>query len=676
MKAMLSAYHHAVTATYKTRTEVPTHENILPLIETQWDQDAPYSNMCPNKYPTGCVATVMAQIMYYHKYPNTFDWDAMKTSYKSTDTGDAADAVAKLMADIGEKVFMKYSANESSASLNDISEALRYDYGYSETTEYVRRDCYTAQSWDELLYNELAASRPVIFGAQSMTPTGQGGHAFVIDGYEAKDGVGYFHVNWGWGGRSDDYFLISVLNPDYQYTGGNAGSSGFSINQIAIIGIQPAETPLEKTTRFATQYCYIKDDESVYTRSSTSDDFSPIKVYYNVWNIVKPEESRQFDIGIALYKDRELKKILDWGHLKDIYPGGKPLGYQKIFEAESDPVSIGKDLPNGKYQIRVISRLTDTDDWTWAIMSACRYVELTIEDNTMTTATYGNSEEYESENDFTIHTVEVTGSEKVGEPLTIKINLTNNHMPDNSPIFLWGNASLEQGTDSYQCLGGGGSNLSPGETGDLVLEYTPQRAGDFKFILTGSSANCKTSLYTFDVSVTGMYLVMELAVEKSTPQPDKTNKVDGTTLEGTVTLSNYGSEAYDDKVYVRLWGFDDNDHDKNVGYSTQIALGEKADVKFSFTDLTPDNRYLLLVTAMDGEKQIPLNYIKNEDNTITYYYKYVYRMTESSGLQSIKLDQADAEVYDIRGVRQGKASDIKSLPKGVYIINKKKVINN
>jgi hypothetical protein len=169
---------------------------------------------------------------------------------------------------------------------------------------------------------------------------------------------------------------------------------------------------------------------------------------------------------------------------------------------------------------------------------------------------------------------------------------------------------------------------------------------------------------------------MQLAVEKSTPQPNETNKVDGTTLEGTVTLLNYGSENYDDKVYVRLWGFDDNDHDKNVGYSTQIALGEKADVKFSFTDLTPDNRYLLLVTAMDGEKQIPLNYIKNEDNTITYYLKYVYQMTESSGLQSIKLDQADAEVYDIRGVRQGKASDIKSLPKGVYIINKKKVINN
>ena len=675
MKAMLSAYHHAVASACVTRADVPTHEKISPLIKTQWDQLTPYNNMCPNKYPTGCLATAVAQVMYYHKYPANYDWDVMKTSYVSTDTGDAVDAVAKLMADVGDKLYMHYEEDGSSSYLVDGSEALRYEFGYSESTEYVERDSYTAKSWDELLYNELASSRPVIFAAQSMTPTGLSGHGFIIDGYEVKDGVGYFHVNWGWSGRSDDYFLISVLNPKYQYTGGGAGSSGYSFEQQAVIGIQPAETPMEKTTRFATQYCYIKDDESVYTRSSTSDDFSPIKVYYNVWNIVKPEESRQFDAGIALYKDRELIAILDSVHLKDIIHGGSPMGYSDVVNVKSQPVSIGKDLPNGKYQIRVISRLTDTADWTWAMMAACRYVELTIEDNTMTTATYGNSDGYTSENDFTINNVVVSGSKKVGEPLTITINLTNNSMSNNSPIYLWGNASLEQGTDSYQCLGGGGSNLSPGETGEMVLEYTPQRAGDFKFILSGSSANCKTPLYTFDVSVSGMYLVMQLAVEKSTPQPNETNKVDGTTLEGTVTLLNYGSENYDDKVYVRLMGLGDNEYDENVEYSTQITIKETADIKFSFADLTPDNSYLLLVTAMDGDNQMPLNY-KKEGKKITYYKKYVYQMTESSGLQSIKLDQADAEVYDIRGVRQGKASDIKSLPKGIYIINKKKVINN
>ena len=52
-----------------------------------------------------------------------------------------------------------------------------------------------------------------------MTPTGEGGHAFIIDGYEVKGSTGYFHVNWGWNGQSDDYYLISVLKPIFQYTG-------------------------------------------------------------------------------------------------------------------------------------------------------------------------------------------------------------------------------------------------------------------------------------------------------------------------------------------------------------------------------------------------------------------------------------------------------------------------
>lgn len=676
MKEMLSAYHHAVTATYKTRTEVPTHENILPLIETQWDQDAPYSNMCPNKYPTGCVATAMAQIMYYHKYPNTFDWDAMKTSYKSTDTGDAADAVAKLMADIGEKVFMKYSANGSSASSNDISEALRYDYGYSETTEYVSRDCYTAQSWDELLYNELVASRPVLFGAQSMTPTGQGGHAFVIDGYEAKDGVGYFHVNWGWGGRGDEYFLISVLNPKYQYTGGYAGSSGYSFDQNAIIGIQPAETPLEKTTRFVIEFCYINDDKGEYTRTSADDDFSPIKVRCKVSNIVNPEKARQFDVGVALYKDRELVKILDWAHLKDLNNAANPLKFSKAVAVDLGPLSIEKGIPNGKYQIRILSRESGTEYWTWAMESVCRYVELTIEDNKMTTATYGNEADFTSESDFKINSVELSGSRKVGEPLTISINLTNNHMSANFPVFLWGNASIAAGADSYQCLGGGGSNLSPGETGNIVLEYTPQRAGEFKFMLNGSSEKPTDPLYSFTEAIEGLYLTLNLDVETAVPIASGLNQVDGNTFKGVARISNTGTVVYDDDITFKLVELDlDRGKSKYINTSTTKVNIEPLDTKeieFSYPDLTIGLYYALIVGYQDGTSTIYMNL--DENNRISY--NQFYLMTESSGLQSVKLDQPDTEVFDMRGARQGKASDIKSLPKGIYIINKKKVINN
>ena len=55
-------------------------------------------------------------------------------------------------------------------------------------------------------------------------------------------------------------------------------------------------------------------------------------------------------------------------------------------------------------------------------------------------------------------------------------------------------------------------------------------------------------------------------------------------------------------------------------------------------------------------------------------YKQFYQMTESTGIGILKADAPDADVYNMNGVRLGKAADLKNLPKGIYIINKKKVI--
>ena len=111
-----------------------------------------------------------------------------------------------------------------------------------------------------------------------------------------------------------------------------------------------------------------------------------------------------------------------------------------------------------------------------------------------------------------------------------------------------------------------------------------------------------------------------------------------------------------------------------MSVSANIPIGETVDIPFSFEGLLPENYYLILVTAMDGENTKPLNYTQSGTN-IKYSPKYLYYLLADTGINGIQNDAPDAEVYDIRGVRLGKASELKSLPKGVYIINKKKVIN-
>lgn len=241
---------------------------IAPLLETKYNQSEPYNNQCPvinyengsewGRAVTGCVATAMAQMMRYHKYPQTgqgshsytcnpsggqsfvesmdfstvtFDWANMLPVYTYGNYTDTqADAVALLMHACGVSVDMGYTPNESGASSQAVPVALERYFKYDSSIAYASRTLFSNAEWEQLVYNELAASRPVqVSGSGS-----QGGHAFVCDGYQ---GDHYFHFNWGWGGTSDGYFMFCALNPGTLGIGGGAG--GFNYNQGVIYNVFP-----------------------------------------------------------------------------------------------------------------------------------------------------------------------------------------------------------------------------------------------------------------------------------------------------------------------------------------------------------------------------------------------------------------------------------------------------
>jgi len=245
--------------------------NIPILIYTNWNQGEPYNNLCPEYEPgkksvTGCVATAMAQVMNYHQWPEetaeipeytddygmnhaglpatTFDWNNMLLNYvqkngnETTILGTEAQqvAVATLMKYCGWGAKMDYN-EESSSNTSKALFALKEYFGYNKTTtQCVSRSYYSYANWVDLIYSELSQDRPVFYSGQSSG----GGHAFVCDGYKYEDETDYFHINWGWGGVSDNYFVLSVLDPDQQGIGGSASLDGFHYGQDAIVGIQPS----------------------------------------------------------------------------------------------------------------------------------------------------------------------------------------------------------------------------------------------------------------------------------------------------------------------------------------------------------------------------------------------------------------------------------------------------
>lgn len=125
---------------------------------------------------------------------------------------------------------MKYGSS-SSTPIYAAMEALRLYFGYNSGMRKCNRISNTATQWDSLLMNELLNARPIIYAG--FTPNG-GGHAFVLDGVNTE---GYYHFNWGWGGRSNGYFLITALNPTDQGIGSFEG--GYNASQEIIANVYP-----------------------------------------------------------------------------------------------------------------------------------------------------------------------------------------------------------------------------------------------------------------------------------------------------------------------------------------------------------------------------------------------------------------------------------------------------
>lgn len=234
---------------------------IEPLVKSKWNQDAPYNNDCPrlnNKQTyTGCVATSMAQLMYYHKYPEkgtgsasyywgaggrtlnmdfsakAFDWDNMLHQYSYGDyNAEQAEAVAYLMKSCGYSVGMSYGTDASGAAGPSIAYALRQYFDYDPNVNVKWRVTYSASEWASEVYRNLNECGPVILNGHQYNDAG---HSFVCDGY---NGDGYFHFNWGWGGVSDGWYLLECMNPESQGIGGAAMGLAYNYGLNGIFGIQ------------------------------------------------------------------------------------------------------------------------------------------------------------------------------------------------------------------------------------------------------------------------------------------------------------------------------------------------------------------------------------------------------------------------------------------------------
>lgn len=254
-------------------------QKIESFVNVKWGQQDPYNRLCPtaaksNSTPgqnyhggttavTGCVATAMAQILRYNKYPDTgtgtktltvkqpdgskkdftvdftqsnYRWNDMRDVYKKgAFSEEEAMAVATLMRDCGFAADMSYASDVSGTPINAAYAGLKANFKYPSTMQLLYRMDYIAKDaeWMDLIFKEISERRAIFYGASDKNPN-NGGHAFVLCGYNEE---GKVYVNWGWNGEDNGYYDVNLLNPsNYQ----------FSEAQSMIIGLAPNRPARDK----------------------------------------------------------------------------------------------------------------------------------------------------------------------------------------------------------------------------------------------------------------------------------------------------------------------------------------------------------------------------------------------------------------------------------------------
>lgn len=706
----------------KKNASAETSSAVAPLLgNIEWDQTSPYNNMCPrydsvHVAATGCVATAMAQVMAYYKYPKqlkadipgyvnrwngipmeiptitreegVYDWDNMLPKYnkEANATQQQKDAVAKLMYHCGAAVQMNYGP-ESAASVS-ASKLAKY-FGYdADLMMDLNRSTFTLDKWMQIIDTELAAGRPVLYSGQAS----DGGHQFICDG---KDGEGLYHINWGWSGSQNGYFDLSLLNPEKGGTGSGSSTEGYNRLCSMTIGIAPdngvVDAPLATVPDIkAMNYGFL--ETTTKDHRMNPDEAFDFWLDYGLGNQTYQAFSGYAALGI-LQEDGSYRIVSQKARINvDPIPGEGFLHTVNIEFHVTDAFEVGTVTLCPLYS-------KDGENWTLCdVPSSFSSVMLKITKTKMDV--------------ISPLTAQVTGPEKLetGAYGTFQVTLSNL-----SDLEYFGyidvsfsdkeeRVSAALARELYVSVPAHGSvtrsfNLLPKQAGDFYLwldelsggynrnlvdaqKFTVDKGYEPPIYLVETSTNAEPELYETELAFYG-------------GKQMRTPRVNGEQAEFTYKIKNDGEDASILIAFAYAGGGEETTPTFQIpNGAEQINLPGNGEVTTITRSVTPEEAgsnticgYLLGVDENYQTVDLPTHLapyvmftVEGKRVRMNPAMNLVYVSGSSSGISSIEMDASGFwDVYTLSGQkvkRVAAGSDIQrlGLPSGIYVVNHQKVL--
>ena len=571
---------------------------IGPLLTTEWNQRDPYYRLCPEyngeKCVTGCVATAMAQILYYLKCPNeatpsigsfttselkievpelpstTFDWEKMLPNYTGNFTDEEGEAVAKLMRYCGQAVHMDYTPSASSAVASTF--VLSTKFGISKEATSISRDQFSGDVWEEILYKELCEGRAVLYNGAGKTSR----HAFVCDGY---DGNGLFHFNWGWGGLYDGFYLT------------NAGDMLYPIDQSMVINLKPEDgsIPLVKLSNSI-------DDtaQRTYTRQSKEEDFLGVEVKGTITVVDNYDSTQDVEYGWGLYKGIQLLETI-WS------AEGTVDNHTEQLETNAT-TQFGSQMDDGSYQLRQMYRRKGDIIWHYCLNAYANYYRAEIKGNEMVV----DIVDVNAVNDFKVNSVSVEGEWRSGRTVVFDVNLTNTSDANFVNVFVGLDGSLVG--SEYGCY------LDKDSSANVRADIHLIGDSGRKTITICSDDELKNVVYSFEADIvdtpsqelSGNMTLNDLIIK------DYAHYAAGDgSLPVTVVVKNEKDEKFDDQIFFVIGSYRDHYETEIMGsMSVVLEPGEEKAFDYRVKNLKKGQEYTVEACYFSSADLITLDSYK------------------------------------------------------------------
>jgi len=571
----------------KTTPRKASRPYISSFMNFVWAQSAPYNNECPTyekdgvtkHMSTGCMAVTTASIVAYYGKKSESQTVSLPAAYNSSaatsssahtydistflnsyTTSSELGEMPQFMFHIANILNTGFSESGSGANESNLLPAFR-TLGYNNNIRVLRRSGFTSSDWEDIIYAELQAGRPVNFIGEHPD---MGGHSFICDGYSN----GLYHMLWGWQSQFVGYFDLNILNPFVEAEdswGYTFPPGGFTSGLKALVGIQPDDIEEDVVNMLITV-----DNLSKSTTSVTGMFFNYNNTpYTGSFSWAYLNEDGTFEVI-----DEVAASVTNWTN-----------GNYKQFTLNI----ANLDLPDGSYKIVPVCKTSAATDWSLCQGASQIYAEVTVANGNLTIIThpakklsvesvyfkglFGNGfMEYivtiKNEGDDVFGHLDVSGTRSDGQTLA------------GSQLDI----AIPAGqTETFSVALAAGEGSAFGKTYEMTLKYMSEVIWN-GVVSTSSSATDKDNIkyvgYNFDD--------FEAVNTWS-------NKLYNTVLKGTVQVK--ATDNHNIPIRVRI-----TDSSSNVVYSkTQqyyVPMGETKDYPIEAEGLESGQTYYITIDAV------------------------------------------------------------------------------